>query len=331
MSLGINKYLHMNTIMLIADYRQQDYMLTLINNIILTEKNKIDQLKFCVNYFGSPEQFAAYQKQVKMFFPKYDITVKDIRAEFPDIVKDIDECYEGSGHFDQIPTSSVYFRFYLPHAWPEVEDVALYLDVDVLVCQPISNLFDHIRENPGHVLYSVEGDRPEKLTKIKWEESITKALEHDRCNELYQQIQDDYSYHGKVLEPGTHGFNGGVWALDFVKFRENKQLLKILEFYMHCQAVGRMFWHNDQGIMNIVFQDYFKLDEKWNRPHYGWLRQPRKLIWGLQDAGIAHFNGDVKPWLDDVDHPCPEAVELWRGYHAALVEQMQIEHGYTQN
>ena len=92
---------------------------------------------------------------------------------------------------------------------------------------------------------------------------------------------------------------------------------------MKVQAKKKIFKHNDQGIMNIVFYKNFKkIDIKWNVYGYGHNWDSDNLVIILKeilnkkfdDSYIIHYTGPNKPWICKKDHIIPKCVKLWNYY-----------------
>ena len=129
------------------------------------------------------------------------------------------------------------------------------------------------------------------------------------------------SINSKVYNTNDITFNGGVWVLNLCKSRE----FKFKEKSIYCillNSINKIFIHNDQSIMNIIFyNNFYNLDNYWNILNYGcdakYLKY-KNIYYTLKEkinsAKIIHFNGPIKPWKANLDHPYEETVKLWYKY-----------------
>ena len=91
---------------------------------------------------------------------------------------------------------------------------------------------------------------------------------------------------------------------------------------MIVQSKNKIFNHNDQGIMNVIFYKKFKhLDNCWNVLDYGanykWSIKTNvyeRVDKNFDNAKIIHYNGTDKPWKN-IKHFYPKCVDLWNFYN----------------
>ena len=318
--INSNKEFDQFLVTFIFDKNYIDIFFTVVKSIILSEyRNCKSKIVFLINYFGTDEEIKFIKDKFNSMFGRNKIFIKNILKEYPEISKEINECYDFKTAESQIQTASVYCRFYLDKIWENFNGNLLYLDLDLIVRKPISDLFASLDNK--HTLFACDNfnihdcmSNANNFSK-DFNEIIAKNPKlMDDCKHMnrFNLAKEKYN----LKEPG---FNAGVWAINLDNFRKNKYS-DILKLCMKVQAKKKIFKHNDQGIMNIVFYKNFKkIDKKWNVYDYGFQREnlsSRKNIQKIlgekfDDAYIIHYNGPDKPWKRKEGHLFPQSVKLW--------------------
>jgi lipopolysaccharide biosynthesis glycosyltransferase len=276
------------------DYVSQ--FLTVTNSIILNElPDKQKSIIFYINYFGDIKNISLLQELSRTHFPNNSFYFKHIPSEFPSLFKKIYSCYDFESAHRQIQTCSVYCRFYLDEIWHDFDGVFLYLDLDLIVKGPISNLFGSLDDK--FIFHSPA------CTKLKQSinNNFTKKLNYiyDKYQEEFLKFKKEKDYLcSKDYNLQSIAFNGGVWLVDIKKYRDSN-IKSYCEFLMICHSREKLVNHNDQGIMNVVFYENFgKINSLWNCLDYGWqnFRNIYHIKKRLEEGYIIHYNGEVKPW-----------------------------------
>lgn len=294
----------------IFDKNYIDIFITVIKSIILNEyKNNKNKIIFLINFFGNDEDINLLKNKVKIF-SENKFYFKNIPTEYPELYKKINDCYDFKSAALQIKTSLVYCRFYLDTIWKNINDIVLYLDLDIIVKQPISEMFNSF--DTEHVLFAC----PNSDIKESIESNFT-----EQFNNIQNSLKNNYKIINNIeYDLKEPGFNGGVWAVNLKKFREEVYSKK-LEICMLIQSKKKIFNHNDQGIMNVIFYKKFKhINNDWNVLDYGNeynLAERNNIYQKLDDkfeaAKIIHYNGPDKPWKK-IKHYYPKCVDLWNFY-----------------
>lgn len=128
---------------------------------------------------------------------------------------------------------SAYSRLLIPKLKPQI-DKAIYLDVDIIVCSDIKELFDF--DLGGYIIGAIpDQGRKEHIER-------TKALID--------------------MQPSSIYFNSGVLLLDCLKWRKEvkfEDLIDIEEKYREVRL------HNDQDVLNKYFENnYLVLSKEYN-------------------------------------------------------------------
>lgn len=153
----------------------------------------------------------------------------------------------------------VFGRLYIPNLLKN-EKKALYMDIDMIVNQPLENLYDI---DLGE--YSI-GAVPDGI----WDQDQSR----ERLGMEEKQIY----------------FNAGIMLMDLEKLRKNKIFHRGIEY---CLKPDRELKLNEQDALNILFENnYFKLPLKWNYTHGHSEEQNLKL----REIGVIHYTGAIKPW-----------------------------------
>lgn len=293
---------------------------TVAKSIILSEySNYKSKIVFLINYFGSDIDIEYIKNNFKkMFKNKNKIYIKNILREYPDINKEINECYDFKNAASQIQTASVYCRFYLDRIWNNFNGNLLYLDLDLIVRKPLSDLFATFDDK--HTLFACNNMAINEciIKTYNFNYEFNKIVDSDP--ELYEELKELNCKIGKEkYDKKELGFNAGVWAINLNNFRKNRYS-DILKLCMKIQSKKKIFKHNDQGIMNLVFYKNFKkIDKRWNVYDYGFNCNYsyfkkylyKKLNENFDDAYIIHYSGSKKPWLNNHEKFFPKCVELW--------------------
>lgn len=130
-------------------------------------------------------------------------------------------------------TIPAYYRFIIPKLKPNLNKV-IYLDVDIIACQDIKNLYN---EDLGNSIIGAVEDHGNKnyINRLKYNTDIS-------LNHTY--------------------FNSGVLLIDCQKWRESNVTDQLFEAY---NKYRRYLLCNDQDILNKVFENNYKiLEEKYN-------------------------------------------------------------------
>ena len=303
----------------IFDKRYIDIFITVVKSIILNEyRNYKSKIIFLINYFGSDEDMKILKKKVKIF-QENKFYFKNILIEYPNLCKKMSSCYDIKTASSEIETYSVYCRFYLDFIWQDINDIILYLDLDIIVKKPISELFN-LFDNE-HVLFACPNSNLSESINANFTQEF---------NNIFNKLANQ----DKVIETEYNlqeaGFNGGVWAINLKKFRDGNYSKK-MEVCMIVQSKKKLFNHNDQGIMNVIFYKKFKhINTDWNLLDYGgaynWCKINKiyhRLDENFDNAKIIHYNGPDKPWKK-IKHYYPKGVDLWKFY-----QELNIDYYYS--
>ncbi len=170
----------------------------------------------------------------------------------------------------------MYFKLLMPQLLPEKASRCLFLDVDMIINDDISALYNIPMDDC--ILAAVE-DLPES------------SLHKDRLG---------------MSQEGLY-FNSGVMVCDLVKWREKGKKNHIIEF---TRSVADKIL-NDQDVIALYFKSEIKcLPIRWNMVTFYFERKPRiqdkylpDLKAAKQSPGIIHFACPIKPWYRDCNHP----------------------------
>tara|TARA_Y200000002_G_scaffold376712_1_gene381047 strand:- start:382 stop:2397 length:2016 start_codon:yes stop_codon:yes gene_type:complete len=304
------KYIKPLYITFIFNKNYINIFITVVKSIIINEYcNYKSKIIFLINYFGNDEDLKILKNKVKIF--KHNtFHFKNILTEYPLLCKKMSSCYSLKNAASQIQTYSVYCRFYLDSIWQNINDIVLYLDLDVIVKKPISDLFN-LFDNEN-ILFACPNSTLKESISSCFTQKFSNILKTLETNE---NIIDNIEY--DLQEPG---FNAGVFAINMKKFREENYSKK-LELCMLVQSKKKIFNHNDQGIMNVVFYKKFKhIDKSWNVLDYGgsyvWSKCNniyQRLDKNFDNGKIIHYNGPDKPWKK-IKHYFQKGVDVWNFY-----------------
>ena len=291
--------------------------LTVTNSILKNEKPELkDKIIFYINYFGQKESINELLTLANTNFPNNTFKIKHIPSEFPYLFEKQESNYKFHRSAEHIQTSSVYCRFYLDEIWSEVNDVLLYLDLDLIVKKNISYFFDQL--DSKFYFHACAGPRL-RLDILHTFHSSLKNIYSDKKNLLSGYKEEFKYFENKKFNFNNLGFNAGVFAINLGKYRSLK-IGKKCEFLMLCHSFEKLFHFNDQGILNAVFYGLTQfVDPNWNCLGYGWYnwKNEEDIKKKFNHGYIIHYNGKVKPWLDikkNNEKYFRHGVKLWKLY-----------------
>ncbi|MCQ2173669.1 MAG: glycosyltransferase family 8 protein [Bacteroidales bacterium] len=182
---------------------------------------------------------------------------------------------------------SSYGRLFVASMLPKDVDRVLYLDCDMIVTQPLNDLWNY--DLKGNVIAAVQDAVPDRF---KYAVGL--------------RSEDRY-------------FNAGLLLIDLKKWRETDCERKCLDFIRERQ--GRVF-HHDQGVLNGVFRNSLAcLPLKFNVMTVQYIFNRRKIMKyfcehtdyyaaeeideAKQNPAILHFTPSftVRPWVRGCKHP----------------------------
>jgi lipopolysaccharide biosynthesis glycosyltransferase len=170
------------------------------------------------------------------------------------------------GTINKFPPST-WLRLSLEDALPTGIERVIYLDVDLMVCRDLGDLFDLPMD--GHALGATID-----LTAQRW-------LADPRKQEYHHYIRETLG----LGDAASTYFQAGVLLLDLPKLRRSGFKAKMVEAVHHY---GTLLRYADQCAANAVLKDDYKqLDPRWNMQPIDIANEP--------NPWILHFAG-FKPW-----------------------------------
>lgn len=261
--------------------------LTTTNSIIKNEPSL--NIFFYVGYTGDIVYLDKLKSLCKIHFPDYKFTFKHVPSQFPDIHDLCSKYYNIKTCASHIQTPLVYYRLYLDLIWPEISGKVLHLDLDVIVNCKISELFDKL--SPDYCFHAVPNQVLGMNINYDFKEGFKKAFDCLNLNNNTYLEQKDFILN-KKLTSKTRAFNAGIFAIDLDKLR-SLNLKKVFDLCLMINGFNKIFKHNDQSILNVVFaNDFQHLENNFNH-----LMLRAKSINFIQESKIIHYNGaNLKPW-----------------------------------
>ncbi|KAL4584135.1 hypothetical protein LXL04_008725 [Taraxacum kok-saghyz] len=166
-----------------------------------------------------------------------------------------------------------HLRFYIPEIYPRLEKV-VFLDDDVIVQKDLTSLFD--LDLHGNVNGAVE-----------------------TCLEAFHRFYKYLNFSNPVLsskfDPQACGWAFGLNVFDLVEWR-NANVTGAYHFWEEQNSEG-MLWKLGTlppGLLSFYGRTE-PLDRRWHVLGLGYdMNVDNRLI---ENAGVVHFNGNLKPWL----------------------------------
>ena len=304
-------------ILLCSDEYDRFPMYTLINSIILNEEH-IQRLHFHILVLENKQIFT---RELELYFGEYsdDITfdIASINEEHPECIEFAEQAssYIDSEKFEyhRLDDPMNFARFCLPDIFADV-GVGVYLDVDMIVKNSISKLYDEYYLKHNNVAWSVLNKDPQRIVH----RTFSDKKKMDYMNDyLVTNLSAKYkSISSKPIKFEKVGkmFNAGILFFDLDVWRKNgftAQSLELFKFdriferewserpwtgitqpiYNMLYVVNNMKVGDFGNEWNVVVKDVWGkgCSKKWSDEHLN----DTKFI----DANILHFAGDCKPWI----------------------------------
>lgn len=312
-------------ILLCSDETDRFPMYTLIHSIIQNEQS-IERLHFHILVLQNVPLFLG---EFEFLFEKY---LNFIFVEFRSIVDDHPQCIE----YNNIASTTLpakqqrnwlnnimnFARFCVPDVFDHVE-VAIYLDVDMVVQHSISTLYDsyYFKGNiNGNYDGNLQGDRPHSAWSVlnrspyrKTFGNVEKAqFVNDFLNRNLSVLYPSVSTKPLDLEHVGRLFNAGILMFDFGIWRRHNFTAQSIELFrfnnIYSEHFGRKPWNGvTQPILNMLFVinqiEVGDLGSDWNlvvKDMVSVGKCTKKLDRNkqniLENAKILHWAGGCKPW-----------------------------------
>lgn len=304
---------------------------SILHNASHDNKSKF---KFYINFFGSKDMMQTLQLECSQKFQSNSFRFIHIPSEFPLINELSNSMYDFRNAPIQIPTSSVFCRFFLGMIYSDIGGHMLHMDLDVIVKSDLSELFQIASMDQNNypifacfneTIQEASIDLPSTF-KRKYE-SLFKSYPTLKQKAIECDLMDLFTKKYYNIKQSTNtGFNAGV-------FMFNLDVIRNLEFekkFLYCMRLNarKAIWrHNDQGILNFIFQDNAgKFPLQWNAMWFGCEKNKsiyyERCIPQFFNAKLLHFNGPLKPWLPrKTDHK--EAQLEWEYYQKLYLDSTQ--------
>lgn len=195
----------------------------------------------------------------------------------------------------------MYFKLLIPQLLPSTEKRCLFLDVDMVVHDDITSLYEW---NLGDKVIAAAEDMPD-------------------CVAFKPRLG---------LKDTDLCINSGVMVCDLEKWRLMEQKQPIMAYATNI--ISKIV--NEQDVIACYFKDKIALlPIRWNMTTFYFNRCPKifskylhGLDWAKKYPGIIHFAAPIKPWFKDCQHPYRKLYKQylkltpWRNYQFPIYEQL---------
>ena len=177
---------------------------------------------------------------------------------------------------NRYPTE-MYYRIFASRILPKELERILYLDPDIVVINPIDELYN-----------------------IDFEDNFFAAASH--TSDLWMNAINERRL---SLPKGSSYFNSGVLMMNLPLLRANQDEAAVFE-YIESHKSGLLL--PDQDVLNGLYAGMIKevdmlkynLSERcfgiYNMKPDRWGEKPLDIAWVLKNTGIIHYCGRIKPW-----------------------------------
>ncbi len=216
-----------------------------------------------------------------------NLTSHNFNVQIYDVTKEL-QSLTSQGLLPHISIDT-YIRFFIIDRLQEYNRI-LYLDIDMIVCSDVGELFDLDLKNKA---IGASTDTP--LVKGYADDDTLNFAGH---NIKFREYFDNTL---KLTKPDNY-FQAGTLLIDVPKTIEKLPLYKALNL------IEKQFILADQDILNYVFNDDMLLiDKSWNAI----AKQSKR---SYKDYKIMHFAGPTKPWRK----PKTRFANVWWSYAIQL-------------
>jgi lipopolysaccharide biosynthesis glycosyltransferase len=219
------------------------------------------------------EQFQIYLMHSKLSDEEIGYIKEFIESKGHDLtLLKVDEELFRDAPISSYYTKEVYFRLLAPFILPDDLERILYLDADIIINQPISDLYD--MDLDGYYLATAKV----AILIAEW-------------------------FHRKRLSlpKGSGYFNSGVLLFNLDQIRKNISLKNIFDC---IESNKSKLYYPDQDVLNIVYHEKIRFIDKhvynYNTELF-WLDGltsfgQKNMQWLQRSVAIIHFLGKKKPW-----------------------------------
>lgn len=186
-------------------------------------------------------------------------------------------------------TKEAYFRLFVTDVLPQTLDKALYLDVDMVICGSICEL---------------------------WETDISDVAVGAVPDCFHQDIHETNRI---GYEVGLGIFNSGVLLINLNYWRQH-DVMK--EFVSYAKEAKDHLKYHDQDVLNFVFRHCKKelpirfnlqtIHMYYDRFRYLHFRLIEDVKEAFRHPVIIHYTGPEKPWYSNAYHPLKRYFEKYR-------------------
>ena len=225
-----------------------------------------------------------------------------------------------SSEFDKLPVSNhlskaAYYRLIITEILPPAIGKVLYLDVDLIVRDDITELWN---------------------TDISTEYAAA-------VQDLGIESKGIYLRKTLNMPEKEPYFNSGVLLINLNKWRDDSIGSKVLNFIK--DNTSKVIYPDQDGLNATLVGHWVSLHPKWNvyrvvfRKYYKWKERKKLSTTFLQAAkrpSIVHFTGPLKPWHDSCLMPYVKeyyfylAITPWAGYQPPRATKHQLFRKYRQ-
>ena len=215
------------------------------------------------------------------------------QTELSFIEVDEQKLWELDGGFQGRKGKANYYRLLFPELLGNTTDKLLYLDVDMVVTNDITPLWN---TNIDDFFFAA--------VENPWHESTKR-------------------HEGTGLSPDAPYFNSGMMLLNLRKLRGIDLVQRLVETKSNPHL--RLIPGSDMDLLNSIFKnDWLKVDPKWNvigthvflatffsesemaLADYHFTDSPQAIRGAVTSPAIIHFTGQPKPWDTACTHPYAE-------------------------
>lgn len=187
-------------------------------------------------------------------------------------------------------SKTTYYRILIPSIFDNSFEKILYLDCDMLILVDIYKLWNlELGVN-----------------------SIAAVPEMDKDAHFVSSKLGLPAYKMLGIPPDNLYFNAGVLLINVAKWRDSEYSFQILNYLKNYQDY--VLWHDQDGLNAILWDDWIKLDYRWNvMNRFFEITDIKSSIFTKEtflevknQPYIIHFNQLPKPWESLCTHPYKE-------------------------
>jgi lipopolysaccharide biosynthesis glycosyltransferase len=169
-------------------------------------------------------------------------------------------------------SAATYYKLMVPELLPDSVHQAIWLDCDIVVAEDVERL---------------------------WEQDLSDRHALAVQDVVVPYVSSRYGvahYKELGIARNTKYFNAGVMLMNLDLWRKDNIAQLVIEYLKKFR--DDVFFWDQEGLNAVLADKWGELDTRWNRSGSGrYVGSTRGTGEPVQEKGIIHFTGNLKPWM----------------------------------